>query len=90
MIYNSYKRLKKLFHFEYETNFCMSHRLSNIHLLSVDLTPYTTPRKLYNKEVEIYKYIENKENPKLSDNKLIFSTKSFEVLKDWLKYNGYL
>ena len=88
MLYNSYKRLTNLFNFEYKTSFQMDHRLSNLYVLSVNLDPYKTSRgypKLYDKSADIYKY-----DDKAGYNKLVFTTKDFNELKNWLKDHQFI
>ncbi len=86
-IYNSYRRLKNLLYFEFETSFEMDCKLDSLHLLSVDLDPYKKTHgkpKLYDKNVRIYRYIFG------HGNQLIFETKDFDVLKKWLKSNNFI
>ena len=93
MIYNTYKRLTSLFHFEYKTSFNMRHRLDQKTFIDVDLYGYKKERgypKLYDKSVNVYRWYENLDNPKNSGNMLIFSTKDFSILKNWLIQNNYL
>ena len=76
-IYCSYKRLKSLFYFEYETSFTMTHRLSDNMFLSADKKAFE--KKLYDKFVEIFCWNENKKI-----NEVIFKTDDFTELKKYL------